>query len=148
LPASRAPLYFISSHLPDWNRQCGIADYGPWITKSHAVRFFSMGQKYHNFSKNLRTQSIRDQQKQNYWIWMGRKIDVTIPPECCQRCIKQNDRHFKYLLYYNTLYISISVFLFSSSVLLLFPHPSNATFERPVYCSIMRWIIKQIFLLK
>jgi hypothetical protein len=35
--------------------QSGIADYGPWITKSHAVRVFSVGQKYHDFSKkNLR----------------------------------------------------------------------------------------------
>jgi len=26
----------------------------PWITKSHAVRVFSVGQKYHDFSKKLR----------------------------------------------------------------------------------------------
>lgn len=69
-------------------------------------------------------------------------------PVCCQRCIKQNGRHFKQLLYYNTLYISISVFLFSVSVLLLFPCPSNVTFEMPVYCSIIHRIIKQIFLLE
>lgn len=38
-------LDFISNHLPEWIGQCSTADYGPWITKTHAVRFFSVAHR-------------------------------------------------------------------------------------------------------
>jgi hypothetical protein len=66
-------LYFISNHLPEWIGQCGIADYGPWTTKSHAVRVFSVGQKYHDFSKKLRKSDHQGAMKAEFFKMDGEK---------------------------------------------------------------------------
>jgi hypothetical protein len=55
------------------DQTCGIADYGPRITKSHAVRVFSVGQKYHDFSKKLRNSEHQRSIKAEFFKIDGEK---------------------------------------------------------------------------